>query len=124
MTPHGLLLVVLSALFTVVANLMMRAGILRVGGFNLSLSTLKSQILNLSCQPMFVVGFIFYGLAAIIWFRVLSTENLSTSYPLLISITFVLVTLGAAMLFHEQISWQKILGLGVILAGIVIVAHA
>ena len=37
--------------------------------------------------------------------------------------TFVLVTLGATVFFHEPVSWQKVLGLGVILAGIVLVAR-
>jgi multidrug transporter EmrE-like cation transporter len=124
MTRHGLLMVVFSALCTVVANLMIRAGILSAGGFNLSLNTLKSQTSVLVRQPLFLGGFIIYAVAAIIWFRVLSTENLSTSYPLLISLTFLLVTVGASFFFHEQISLQKVLGLTIILAGIVVVASA
>jgi multidrug transporter EmrE-like cation transporter len=124
MTPRGLSLVILSAFCTVVANLMMRAGVLRNGSFTLSLGTLKNQILSLARQPLFVIGVGFYAVAAIIWFSVLSRENLSTSYPLLVSLTFVLVTLGAMVFFHEQISWQKVVGLGVILVGIVLVARA
>jgi multidrug transporter EmrE-like cation transporter len=103
---------------------MIRAGILSAGGFNLSLNTLKSQTSVLVRQPLFLGGFIIYAVAAIIWFRVLSTENLSTSYPLLISLTFLLVTVGASFFFHEQISLQKVLGLTIILAGIVVVASA
>ena len=105
-------------------DFMLRGAILRIGGFTLSFSTFKGQILTLSQQPMFIIGFILYGSAAVIWFQILSMENLSTSYPLLISITFVLVTLGAVVFFHEQVSWQKILGLGVILVGILMVSHA
>lgn len=124
MTPRGLWLVILSSLFTVVANLMMREGILRNGSFMLSLQTLRSQIFSLIRQPLFVLGVVFYALAALIWFDVLSRENLSTSYPLLVSLTFVLVTVGAMVFFHEQLSWQKLAGLGIILLGIVLVARA
>ncbi len=60
--------------------------------------------------------------SAVIWFRVISFENLSNSYPLLVSLTFALVTMGAAFFFHEQISLLKIVGLLVILGGIIIVA--
>lgn len=124
MTPRGLWLVILSALCTVVANLMMRGGILRNGSFTLSLDALRSQMLSLARQPLFVLGVIFYALAALLWFDVLSREKLSTSYPLLVSLTFVFVTLGAMVFFHEQISWQKVVGLAVILLGIVLVARA
>lgn len=113
---------VLSALLTVVANLLMRAGILRAGGFQLELNTIREPILSLLRQPMFLVGVVLYGAAAVIWFRVISFENLSNSYPLLVSLTFALVTMGAAFFFHEQISLLKIVGLLVILGGIIIVA--
>ncbi|MBI5602434.1 MAG: hypothetical protein HY879_03690 [Deltaproteobacteria bacterium] len=122
MTVSGLILVIFSALLTVAANLLMRAGILRAGGFHLGLNTIREPILSLLQQPMFLIGVILYGAAAVVWFRVLSFENLSNSYPLLVSLTFALVTLGAALFFHEQITLQKIVGLLVILVGIILVA--
>lgn len=122
MTFSGLILVIFSALLTVAANLLMRGGILRAGGFDLDLHAIREPILSLIREPMFLVGVILYGAAAVVWFRVLSFENLSNSYPLLVSLTFALVTLGAVYFFHEQISLQKIVGLLVILVGIIIVA--
>lgn len=124
MSASGLSLVVLAAFCTVVANLSLRAGILRVGSFSLSVSTLGSQLFALARQPAFLFGFILYGLAALVWFRIVSTEHLSTSYPVLVSLTFVFVTVGSMLFFHEGISWQKVLGLAVILTGIVLVARA
>ena len=75
-------------------------------------------------QPLFVIGVLLYGFAALVWFRVLSTEDLSSSYPLLISLTFVLVTLGAVVLFREHLNTQKLVGLAVILTGVVLVARS
>jgi multidrug transporter EmrE-like cation transporter len=124
MSKHGLLLVGLSALLTVASNLMLRDGVIRAGGFGLSLRTLVNDLLRLARQPLFVAGLVLYATAALVWFRVISTEDLSSSYPLLVSLTFVLVTLGATVFFREPVSWQKVLGLGVILAGIVLVARA
>ena len=124
MSERGLLLVGVSALLTVASNLMLRAGVVRAGGFGLSLRTLVSDLLTLARQPFFVAGLVLYATAALVWFRVISTENLSSSYPLLVSLTFVLVTLGATVFFREPVSWQKVLGLGVILAGILLVARA
>jgi multidrug transporter EmrE-like cation transporter len=123
-TERGLLLVGLSALLTVASNLMLRGGVTRAGGFALSPVSLVSDLLRLARQPLFVAGLALYATAALVWFRVISTENLNSSYPLLVSLTFVLVTLGATLFFREPVSWQKVLGLGVILAGIVLVARA
>ena len=124
MSGRGLLLVVVSALLTVASNLMLRTGVTQAGGFELSAGGMFGNLLRLARQPLFVCGMALYGTAAIVWFRVISTENLSTSYPLLVSLTFVLVTTGAVVFFREPISWQKILGIGVILVGIALVARA
>jgi multidrug transporter EmrE-like cation transporter len=124
MSRSGLSLVVLCAVSTVAANLLMRAGVVRSGGFGVSAIPLWRQMLHLLTQPLFTIGFLLYGFAALVWFRVLSTENLSSSYPLLISLTFVMVTLGAAFFFQERLSVQKICGLGIILAGVIAVARS
>mgnify|MGYP001063583281 CR=1 FL=1 len=124
MTERGLLLVGLTALLTVVSNLTLRGGVMRAGGFALSLATMVSDLWRLAHQPLFVTGVVLYATAALVWFRVISTENLNSSYPLLVSMTFVLVTLGATVFFREPISWPKVLGLGVILVGIMLIARA
>lgn len=124
MTNRGLLLLISSSLCTVAANLLIRGGILRAGGFTLSLDRVKDQALSLGAQPMFVTGVICYAVAAILWFRVLATEDLSLSYPLFVSLTFILVTLGAAFFFKEHISWHRALGISVILAGFLLTVRA
>jgi len=123
MSLIGLLLIGLAALLTAISNLALRSGLDRAGGFGLSFDNLGSNLLALFREPLFITGVILYGIAALVWFRVISTENLSSAYPLLVSITFMLVTLGAVMLFHEPVSWPKMLGICLILAGIVLVAR-
>ena len=124
MTWQGIVLVVLAALMTVASNLMLRAGVIRAGGFSLGLSTLLTDLLQLASQPLFVIGVTFYGIAALIWFRVISTESLSNSYPVLVGLTFLLVTLGAIVLFREPVSLIKILGLVLIFFGIVLISRS
>lgn len=119
MTLTGTAMVLASAISTVAGNLLMRAGILRAGGFGPS----ARQIVSVFSQPSFLCGGVLYATAAMIWFRVLSTEDLSTSYPMLVSISFTLVTLGAVLFFGERMSTQKIVGLAVILAGILLTAR-
>ena len=79
-------------------------------------------LIALFMQPLFSLGFATYFLASVIWFRVVATEPLSLAYPILVSLTFTLVTAGAVLLFSEPLSLRKVVGLAVILAGIAIVS--
>ena len=120
MTASGLAWVFLSALLTVIANLLLRSGVMRGGGFGFS----GPQILRVFAQPVFLTGVLFYGIAALVWFRVISTQPLSSSYPILVSLTFVMVSVGAAYFFGERITMGKIGGIGLILLGVLVVARS
>ena len=122
LTGHGWSLVLLSACLQAAANLLLRAGVGQAGGLGGTLATLPQTMLRLVGQPLFVIGALLYALAALVWFRVLASEPLSTAYPLLVSLTFVIVTAGAAGLFQEVLSPRKLAGMAVLLVGIVIVS--
>lgn len=123
MTTIGYALVLLTALVTMAANLLLRAGIDAAGGFAPhGAAGIAAAVLRLFLQPLFAIGFLAYFLASVIWFRVVATEPLSVAYPILVSLTFTLVTAGAVVFFHESLSWQKVLGLATILGGIVIIS--
>lgn len=123
MSPTGLFLVLITAALTMAANLMLRAGIDAAGGFALGgASQVFHALVKLFTQPLFSVGFAIYFLASVVWFRVVATEPLSLAYPILVSLTFSLVTAGAVLLFSEPLAPRKMVGLAVILTGIVIVS--
>lgn len=123
MSSLGFVLVLLTAVMTMGANLMLRAGIDAAGGFSPGgVFELLMTVLKLFLQPLFAIGFVAYFLASVVWFRVVATEPLSIAYPILVSLTFTLVTAGAVVFFHESLSVQKALGLTVILVGIAIIS--
>jgi multidrug transporter EmrE-like cation transporter len=123
MSQTGVLLLLLTAALTMMANLMLRAGIDAAGGFAASdLPGLLRALVRLFAQPLFSLGFVTYFLASVVWFRVVATEQLSLAYPVLVSLTFILVTGGAVIFFHEPLSLRKVAGLAVILAGIVLIS--
>lgn len=124
MTFRGLLLVGIAALLTALANLLLRGGVLRFGEFSLSPDRITAGLVGLASQPVFMAGVVFYGLAAIVWFSAISVEDLSTSYPVLVGLTFVLVASGAVFFFQEAFSIQKLFGMMLILGGIFVVARA
>ena len=88
------------------------------GGFPSQLSDLWPGLLRLAKQPMFDIGFILYGLSALVWFRAISTLQLSTAYPMLVAMSFIFVTIGAILLFQEPFTWRKAVGAVIIVAGI------
>jgi multidrug transporter EmrE-like cation transporter len=118
-TLAGFILLLITALCMAVANLLMKTGIMAVGGFSPSLSTL----LRLGGQPAFVFGLVLSGVAAPMWFRILATQKLSTCYPLFVGLTYSLITLAAFYFLHETISFQKLAGLVAIVVGIAAVAR-
>lgn len=119
MTLTGFTLLVMTALCMAVANLLMKTGIMAAGGFSPSVQAL----VRLCRQPLFVFGFALTGIAALMWFRILATQKLSTCYPLFVGLTYTLITLAAFYFLHEKISIQKIAGLAAIVAGIPAVAR-
>lgn len=123
MTLRGLLMTALAAVLTGAANLLMRSGVTGMGGVSLPLGRFLGDLLQLARQPLFIIGLLLYGTATLVWFVVISTEHLSSTYPVLVSVSFAIVTLGAIFFFHESFAWQKGLGLMLLLGGIVLMAR-
>jgi multidrug transporter EmrE-like cation transporter len=121
MSGNGIVLVVVAAALTMAANLFMRSGIDAAGGFAPGgPSEIPGALLTLAREPKFDLGFLSYFLASIVWFRVVATEPLSVAYPVLVALTFCLVTAGAVTFFGEALSLRKVAGLALILGGIVL----
>lgn len=123
MSNQALSLTVVAAVVTVIANLLLRWGLLRIGGFRLAGGSFADLMVRLLREPSIPLGFFLYFLGALVWFRVLSIAEVSTSYPILVGITFALVTAGAVMLFQESFTAPKVIGMVVILIGIIVIAR-
>ena len=123
MSSLGLVLVLVTAALTMAANLLLRSGIVAAGGFSFGgLAETVRGLVALFMEPRFLVGFVLYFVASVVWFRVVATERLSVAYPLLVSCTFTLVTAGAVLAFGESLTRRQVLGLVVILAGIALIS--
>ena len=124
MKPHSFALIALIATTTTVSNLSLRAGLVRLGGFQLAGDTVVQQLLRVLMQPLCLLGLTLYALSSVLWFRALSIVDVSVGYPVLVSLTFLLVTSGSLLFFGESFSWQKMAGLAIIIGGIQMVARA
>ncbi len=120
---RGILLVVLAAGMMAIASLMLRYSIDKVGGFGGDVAHLHEDIIRLLLQPVFVLGVLLYGSGTLVWMRVIATESLSIGYPILVSSSFIVISLGAAAFFHEPFSLMKGLGMVIIIVGVFIAAQ-
>ena len=123
MTPYVFLLTLLCSTMTVGSNILLRIGVKSAGGVGLADRGLVLDIANLLTQPVFLVGVVLYGINALAWFHLLSIAKLSTVYVMLVSITFIGVTVLDSWLFGSAISVTKVVGIAVVTIGIIIVAY-
>lgn len=66
----------------------------------------------------FVLGAVFYVLSFLTWMFLLSKKELSFIYPLTVSIVYVAIMVSSVLLFKEQFSLYKIIGVVLIGLGI------
>ncbi len=78
--------------------------------------------LHLLQEPIFYMAFALYGVSALLWLFVLSKLPLVVAYPL-VSLNFILVALGGALVLHEHVSWYMLAGLVLIIGGIVLIVR-
>jgi len=64
-----------------------------------------------------MLAFAWYGASALLWFYILTRVPLSQAYPVAI-LGGALVPLFAWFFFKEQVSWQLVVGYGLMLAGL------
>jgi len=121
MNFQGFLIVLTAAVLQSAGNLLLRDGIMRAGGMPSKISELLSGLWRLVQEPIFDIGFILYGVAALVWFRAIAVLELSTAYPALVALSFIFVTAGAVLLFQETLTWRKLLGALIIVLGIFLV---
>ncbi len=81
------------------------------------------QILGAFRSPYVLLGFLLYGLSSLLWLAVLSRADLSFAYPL-ISVSYLITVLGAALLFREEVSPLRWAGVLLICLGIALLVRS
>ena len=74
-----------------------------------------SMLLN----PYIIMSLVLTLLAGLTWMIAMTKFDISYAYPFT-TLGFVFVFIFSVLLFNEPVSWQKILGLGFIILGLII----
>lgn len=74
-------------------------------------------------NPLFIAAVALYCLGFLVWLVVLSKLELSYAYPIL-ALSYCMVPLLSHMLFGEQVSLMRWVGIGIICCGVGIVGFS
>jgi multidrug transporter EmrE-like cation transporter len=110
--------------FTVYGQLVLKWRISQVGA--LPDSSFLDKVLflgQLLFDPWIFSGFLSAFIASFFWMAAMTKFELSFAYPFM-SGAFVLVFILSVLLFHEAITWQKIVGLLLIVSGIFVTSQS
>ncbi len=123
MTAVSFALLMTGVLLNAAAQLLLKAGTNAVGSFEFTSENLVPVGLKLAFEPHIMGGMLCYGISLVVWIMGLSRVPVSIAYPML-SIGYVINALAAWHLFGESLGAQKLVGIGFIILGVVLVTRS
>ncbi len=73
--------------------------------------------------PIFAIGLLLGGANTLLFAHSIKAIPLSVAYPVFTGTSFAIITLVAALVFHERLLPLHLLGIGLVVAGIVLVTR-
>jgi len=110
-----------SLILAVTGQLLMKKGMNAFGSF--PISQMVQKIIPMFMNPYVFVGFACFGLSSIFWLAVLSRFEISMVYPM-VSLAYVVVAIASLILFKENVTLIRWIGIGVILLGVVLISRS
>ena len=108
---------------TVAAQILLKLGMRNSGGFALdSVGRDPLSLIRILLNPFVFAGMLLYVINVFLWFDVITKSNLSYVYPFL-SLAYAAVVIASAIFLGEPFSWQRLIGVGVIMGGVYIVSQ-
>lgn len=116
-------LLMFGVILNAIAQLLLKAGMEKIGHFNFTLNNVLPIGTQIAFNPYILLGLMCYVLSVAVWLLVLSRIEVSIAYPM-VSLGYVINALAAYYLFGESLSWSRMIGIGVILFGVYLVAQS
>lgn len=123
MSGAALGLILGGVLLNALGQLLLKAGTNAVGHFEFSGGNLLPVGMKLATQPYIVTGVVCYFVSLVVWLMALSRVEVSIAYPML-SIGYVINAVAAWYLFGEAVTPMRMLGIGIIVVGVYVVARS
>jgi multidrug transporter EmrE-like cation transporter len=122
MSLQSFLLILTGVLLNAVAQLALKASVRDHGVIELGGNTLPVAV-QLAGEPALWLGLLCYGVSVIVWILALSRVDVSIAYPML-SIGYIVNAFAAWALFGEALTPMRLLGIGIIVLGVFVLARS
>lgn len=123
MTLLNFFLILSGVLLNAGAQLLLKAGTNSLGVLAVSGQSPLATVFRVVTESHILGGLVCYVVSVAIWIVALSRVEVSVAYPML-SIGYVVNAVAAWYLFGELLSATKIVGIGMIIAGVFVVARS
>ncbi len=123
MTWGAFSLVLTGVLLNAIAQLALKASVNDTGVIGLDLPSLWSALHTLLANAWLWLGLICYGISVLVWLLALSRVDVSIAYPML-SIGYVVNAIAAWHLFGESLGQGRLVGIGIIIIGVFVLARS
>jgi len=117
-TLQEFLLLLSSILIGVAGQFFLKLGALKLG--KVEVHNALEQILKIATTPELLIGLACYGLASITYILILTRVKLSVVGPT-VALSYVFSVLIGYFVFKEPLPMMRLVGLGLIMAGVVLV---
>ena len=105
------------------AQLLLKAGTNAVGAIHLTAENWFSTGLKLATQLPIIGGLSCYVISVVVWIIALSRVDVSIAYPML-SIGYLINAIGAWYFLGEVMSISRLVGVGIIIVGVVLLTRS
>jgi multidrug transporter EmrE-like cation transporter len=123
MTWAAFALVMTGVLLNATAQLALKASVSDTGIINLDIQSLLSSAGSLASNLWLWLGLICYAISVVVWILALSRVDVSIAYPML-SIGYIVNAVAASQLFNEPMGMGKVVGIGIIMLGVYVLARS
>ncbi|MFC1776516.1 SMR family transporter [Pseudomonadota bacterium] len=123
MTWAAFALVMTGVLLNAVAQLALKASVSDTGIIDLDMQSLLSSAGSLASNMWLWLGLICYGISVVVWILALSRVDVSIAYPML-SVGYIVNAIAASHLFNEPLGIGKVIGIGIIIVGVYVLARS
>ena len=116
--------IISGVLLNACAQVLLKAGTNALGGaISLTVGNAFETFVRVATQLPILAGLACYALSLVVWIMGLSRTDVTIAYPML-SLGYVIAAAGAWLFLGETISPQRLVAIGVIMVGVVLLARS
>jgi multidrug transporter EmrE-like cation transporter len=122
MKAEALALALLSILMSAMAQILLKIG-MGSAAVQQSLGDATSVLLSSFATWQVLAGLALYGAGALVWLFVLARVDVSAAYPF-VGLGIAVTAFAGVLLLNEPLSLMRVLGTGLVVAGVLLVGRS